>query len=84
MDTYNIYVDETPASEFDEETFELEFRVVRASQDENDREDAILADLDLIDLMYLRDALQQEIDSYALRALEAEAGAVEGEELEAE
>ncbi len=77
MDTYNIYMDETPASEFDDESFEIEFRVVRGSQDENDQNDAVIAGLDLIDLIYLRDALQQEIDNYALRALEAEAAIIE-------
>jgi hypothetical protein len=77
MDTYNIYMDETPASEFDEESFEVEFRVVRANQDENDQEDAVIAGLDLIDLIYLRDALQQEIDNYALRSLEADAARAE-------
>lgn len=71
MDTYNIYMDETPTSEFDNESFEIEFRVVRASQDENDQEEAVIGGLDLIDLIYLRDALQQEIDNYALRSLEA-------------
>ena len=84
MDTYNIYMDETPASEFDDESFEIEFRVVRASQDENDQDDAVIAGLDLIDLIYLRDALQQEIDNYALRSLEAQAAMIEeaGEENE--
>ena len=80
MDTYNIYMDETPASEFDDEAFELEFRVVRASQDENEQDDAVIAGLDLIDLIYLRDALQQEIDNYALRSLEAEAAALEADD----
>jgi hypothetical protein len=79
MDSYNIYMDETPASEFDDESFEVEFRVVRAVQDENDQEDAVIAGLDLIDLIYLRDALQQEIDNYALRSLEADAARAEAE-----
>ena len=79
MDTYNIYMDETPASEFDDESFEVEFRVVRAVQDENDQEDAVIAGLDLIDLIYLRDALHQEIDNYALRSLEADAARIEAD-----
>jgi hypothetical protein len=79
MDKYNIYKDEKPASEFDDESFEVEFRVVRAVQDENDQEDAVIAGLDLIDLIYLRDALQQEIDNYALRSLEADAARIEAE-----
>ncbi|MCC6704725.1 MAG: hypothetical protein IT334_07590 [Thermomicrobiales bacterium] len=77
MDTYNIYMDETPASEFDDESFEIEFRVVQAGQDENDQDEAVIAGLDLIDLIYLRDALQQEIDNYALRSLEAAAALAE-------
>ncbi len=77
MDTYNIYMDELPAGEKvdGEEMVEVEFRVVPGSDDENDPENnAVIAGLDLVDLINLRDALQQEIDNYALSALEAEAG----------
>ncbi|MDP9370403.1 MAG: hypothetical protein M3Q03_19390 [Chloroflexota bacterium] len=88
METYNVYMDESPAgSEMDgEEGFEVEFRVVANSSDDGDPENsAVLAGLDLVDLINLRDALQQEIDIYALTALEAEAGVDgdgdEGEEL---
>lgn len=88
METYNVYMDESPAgSEMDgEEGFEVEFRVVANSSDDGDPENsAVLAGLDLVDLINLRDALQQEIDNYALTALEAEAGVDgdgdEGEEL---
>ncbi|HWV34287.1 MAG TPA: hypothetical protein VNZ55_01565 [Thermomicrobiales bacterium] len=76
MDTYNIYMDELPAGEEidGEEMIEVEFRVVPGSDDENDPENnAVIAGLDLVDLINLRDALQQEIDNYALSALEAEA-----------
>lgn len=77
METYNIYMDEAPnGGDVDgEEGFEVEFRVVPNSSDTGDPENnAVLAGLDLIDLINLRDALQQEIDNYALMALEAEAG----------
>ncbi|MGB3330776.1 MAG: hypothetical protein WBA46_17570 [Thermomicrobiales bacterium] len=76
MDTYNIYMDELPAGEEidGEEIIEVEFRVVPGSGDENDPEsNAVIAGLDLVDLINLRDALQQEIDNYALTALEASA-----------
>jgi hypothetical protein len=78
VDTYNIYMDETPSGEADgEDGYEVEFRVVAASSDDGDPENtAVLAGLDLVDLINLRDVLQQEIDNYALTALEAEATAV--------
>lgn len=83
METYNIYMDETPAGglDADDEGVEVEFRVVPNSSDDGDPENnAVLAGLDLVDLINLRDQLQQEIDNYALNALEAEATAVEGGE----
>lgn len=77
METYNIYMDETPGGEADaEEGYEVEFRVVPNSSDDGDpTNNAVLAGLDLVDLINLRDAIQQEIDNYALSALESEAGA---------
>ncbi len=83
METYNIYMDEAPAgSELDgEEELEVEFRVVPNSSDNGEpEENAVLAGLDLVDLINLRDALQAEIDTYALTALEAEAGLLEDDE----
>jgi hypothetical protein len=77
LDTYNIYMDELPTGEqFDgEEMVEVEFRVVPASEDDGDVEsNAVIAGLDLVDLINLRDSLQQEIDNFALSALEAAAG----------
>jgi len=74
MDTYNIYMDEMPTGEaFDgEEMVEVEFRVVPGSDDDGDAENnAVIAGLDLVDLINLRGALQPEIDHYALSALEA-------------
>jgi hypothetical protein len=82
VETYNIYMDETPAGGLDdEEGVEVEFRVVPNGSDDGDPENnAVLAGLDLVDLINLRDQLQQEIDNYALNALEAEATAAEGAE----
>jgi hypothetical protein len=76
VDTYNIYMDELPTGEeFDgEEMVEVEFRVVPGSTDDGEPEStAVIAGLDLVDLINLRDALQQEIDDYALAALESQA-----------
>ena len=83
MDTYNIYMDEIPTgSELDGEAgYEVEFRVVANSQDDGDPENnAVLAGLDLVDLINLRDAIQGEIDNFALIALEAASEAIEDEE----
>ena len=82
MDTYNIYMDELPTGEEieGEETIEVEFRVVPGSSDDSEAEsNAVIAGLDLVDLINLRDALQQEIDNYALSALEAQAGSAAAE-----
>lgn len=83
MDTYNIYMDELPTGEeFDgDDMVEVEFRVVPGSDDDGDPEqNAVIAGLDLVDLINLRDAVQQEIDNYALTALEEQAGAMSGGE----
>ena len=76
VETYNIYMDEAPATADanGEEGWDVEFRVVGQSIDDGDPENnAVLAGLDLVDLINLRDALQQEIDNFALTALEAQA-----------
>ncbi len=76
LETYNIYMDEAPTSDEanGDEGWEVEFRVVGQSIDDGDPENnAVLAGLDLVDLINLRDALQQEIDNFALTALEAQA-----------
>lgn len=76
MDTYNVYMDEAPAGDGPESDggWEVEFRVLPNSMDDGDPENnAVLAGLDLIDLINLRDALQQEIDNFALSALEEQA-----------
>lgn len=82
MDTYNIYMDELPTGEEieGEETIVVEFRVVPGSTDDAEAEaNAVIAGLDLVDLINLRDALQQEIDNYALTALEQAAGIAAGD-----
>ncbi len=84
MDVYNIYMDESPsAGDVDGEAgVEVEFRVVPSSSDDSDAENtAVLAGLDLVDLINLRDSLQQEIDNFALTALEAQAVALDDEVL---
>jgi hypothetical protein len=83
MDTYNLYMDEIPADDGDDaETVDVEFRVVPASEDSNGdaNNTPVVAGLDLVDLINLRDAISQEIDNYALSALEAEATAALGAE----
>ena len=82
METYTVYMDEAPAGGTVEadEGLEVEFRVVPSNSDDGDPENnAVLAGLDLVDLINLRDALQQEIDNYALTALEKEAGLSDGD-----
>jgi hypothetical protein len=82
VETYNVYMDEAPAGDLEgEEGYEVEFRVVPNSTDDGDPENnAVLAGLDLVDLINLRDALQQEIDNYALSALETQAMSTSDEE----
>jgi len=80
METYNIYMDEAPAAaeQNGDEGYEVEFRVVPNGSDDGDPENnAVLAGLDLVDLINLRDALQQEIDNFALTALESQGLAAE-------
>jgi hypothetical protein len=67
-------MDEAPAigESNGEEGWDVEFRVVGQSVDDGDPENnAVLAGLDLVDLINLRDALLQEIDNFALTSLEA-------------
>lgn len=78
MDTFNLYMDELPAgmNGDDETALEIQFRVVPNSNDDGDPENnAVLAGLDLFDLIELRDAVQEVIDAVALASLEFEAGA---------
>jgi hypothetical protein len=57
-----------------ESEVDVNFRIVAASMDTEDAEEnAVIVGLDLIDLMNLRDALQNEIDSFTLLQFEANA-----------
>ncbi|HEX3304098.1 MAG TPA: hypothetical protein VHR64_14520 [Thermomicrobiales bacterium] len=75
MDTYNVYMDEASADGLNGESeVDVNFRIVAASTDTEDAEEnAVIVGLDLIDLMNLRDALQNEIDSFTLLQFEANA-----------
>lgn len=87
MDTYNIYMDElTTGAELDgdgEGGYEVQFRVTPNSTDDGDPENnAVLANLNLYDLIDLRDAIQQIIDDVAMQTLEEALEDVEGIEEE--
>jgi hypothetical protein len=87
MDTYNIYMDElTTGAELDgdgEGGYEVQFRVTPNSTDDGDPENnAVLANLNLYDLIDLRDAIQQIIDDVAMQSLEGELDELEGIEEE--
>lgn len=74
QETYNVYMDEVPAGEEvdGEGGYAVQFRVAPNSTDEDDPENnAVLANLNLYDLIDLRDAIQLEIDNFVLAALEA-------------
>jgi hypothetical protein len=76
IETYNVYMDALSTGEDldGEEMVEVAFRVVPGNDDTgNPESDAVIAGLDLVDLINLRDALTLEIDNYALSALEAQA-----------
>lgn len=77
METFNLYMDEL-ASDLngDAERFvEVQFRIVPASADEGDAEvDAVLAGLDIFDLIDLRDELQGVIDALATAGFESGEG----------
>lgn len=84
METYNVYMDESPVGVDTDggEGWSVEFRVVPNAIDDGDPENsAVLAGLDLIDLINLRDALQAEIDTFALAALEDMAAQAEEDEI---
>jgi hypothetical protein len=75
METYNIYMDELNAgSELDGEgAYEVQFRVVPNSSDDGDPENnAVLANLNLYDLIDLRDVIQHIIDDVAMQTIEEE------------
>ncbi|HET9660433.1 MAG TPA: hypothetical protein VFP05_08875 [Thermomicrobiales bacterium] len=81
METFNLYMDELSSDlNGDADKFvEVQFRIVAGSADEGDPEaDAVLAGLDIFDLIDLRDEIQGVIDALATTGFdngEAEAGA---------
>jgi hypothetical protein len=81
LETFNLYMDELSSDlNGDADQFvEVQFRIVPGSSDEGDPEaDAVLAGLDIFDLIDLRDEIQGVIDALATTGFdnsEAEAGA---------
>ena len=77
METFNLYMDEL-ASDLNGEAerfVEVQFRIVPASADEGDPEvDAVLAGLDLFDLIDLRDEIQGVVDALATAGFESGEG----------
>ena len=81
MESFNLYMDEFsyPAGGDDPDVAQIQFRVEPASVDKSDStEDAVLAGLDIIDLIDLRNALQEVIDVVAIAALDPAAGDIPG------
>lgn len=75
METFNLYMDELSSSaNGDTDQFvDVQFRIVPASADEADPEtDAVLAGLDIFDLIDLRDEIQGVIDALATSGFESE------------
>lgn len=78
METFNLYMDELSSDvNGDADKFvEVQFRIVPASSDEGDPEvDAVLAGLDVFDLIDLRDEIQGVIDALATMGFEESEGA---------
>lgn len=77
METFNLYMDELTADmNGDGEGFvDIQFRIVPASVDDGDPErDAVLAGLDIFDLIDLRDEIQGLIDTIATSGFRADEG----------
>ena len=73
METFNLYMDELSSDvNGDAERFvEVQFRITPASVDEGNAEaDAVLAGLDIFDLIDLRDEIQGVIDALATSGFE--------------
>ncbi len=73
MNTFNLYMDELPAGfgDGEDEFGEVQFRLVPASEDdENPAENAVLAGLDIYDLLALRNAIQEIVDVIATASLD--------------
>ncbi len=77
METFNLYMDEL-SSEMDgnaDPFVEVQFRIAPASVDDgNPEENAVLAGLDIFDLIDLRDEIQGVIDALATSGFGGEEG----------
>jgi len=74
VETFNLYMDElsSDANGEAERFVEVQFRIVPASADEGDAEvDAVLAGLDIFDLIDLRDEIQGVLDALATQGFES-------------
>jgi hypothetical protein len=75
VETFNLYMDELSSDlNGDADPFvQVQFRIVPSSADEGDPEvDAVLAGLDIFDLIDLRDEIQGVIDALATNGFEAD------------
>lgn len=72
MNTFNLYMDEVPEELVDgREAFsDVLFRLVPSVEDDENPEDAVLAGLDVYDLLDLRNAIQEVIDIFATASLD--------------
>ncbi len=74
METFNLYMDElaTGSNDDADQFVEVQFRIAPASADDGDPEtNAVLAGLDIFDLIDLRDEIQAVIDALATSGFEA-------------
>ena len=73
MNTFNLYMDELPEDFGDDGDAlgEIQFRLVPASEDDgNPEENAVLAGLDIYDLLELRNSIQEIVDVIATASLD--------------
>ncbi|MBX3071318.1 MAG: hypothetical protein KF883_12515 [Thermomicrobiales bacterium] len=72
MNTFNLYMDEVPPDlgEGQESFSDVLFRLVPSFEDAADPDDAVLAGLDIYDLLDLRNAIQEVIDIFATASLD--------------
>lgn len=72
MNTFNLYMDEVPQelAEGQESFSDVMFRLVPTIEDDADPEEAVLAGLDVYDLLDLRNSIQEVIDVFATASLD--------------
>lgn len=72
MNTFNLYMDEVSPDQLgtDDAFADVLFRLVPAVEDDGDPDDAVLAGLDIYDLLDLRNAIQEVIDIFATASLD--------------